>query len=256
VKALAGKRILITRPRSQANDLYDLLKAEGAEAILFPTIEISPLEDTTKLDKAFNDLAAGGYNWVIFTSVNGVSACQAYLQKAGRGVVDQVFAPARVAAIGPATAQSLQALGIHVDFVPQEYVAERILDGLGDLAGQRILLPRAEIARPALAEALLASGALVDEIPVYHTLQPAPDPAGLAALRQGVDVITFTSSSTVRNFVSLAGIDKVGPAKVACIGPITAKTARELGLPVHVVANEYTIPGLVQALKEHFDEQG
>ncbi len=252
MSALAGKRILVTRPRSQADDLYRLLEAEGAETILFPTIEISPLEDTTQLDIAFSGLAAGDYNWVIFTSVNGVSACHDYLQKASRSI--DVLASAQVAAIGPATAQALQDLGARVDFVPQEYVAERILDGLGAVAGQRILLPRAEIARPALAESLVASGAIVDEIPVYHTLLPPPDPAGLAALRQGVDVITFTSSSTVRNFVSLAGVN-IGPATVACIGPITAGTARELGLPVHLVATEYTIPGLVQALKEHFDDR-
>lgn len=251
--ALAGKRILVTRPRRQADDLFALLKAEGAEAILFPTIEISPLDDTTQLDKALSGLAAGEYNWVIFTSVNGVSACMDRLQKDGQGA--DVFGHAQVAAIGPSTARALQTLGVRVDFVPQEYIAERILDGLGDVAGQRILLPRAEIARPALAEGLVASGARVDEIPVYHTLQPAPDPAGLAALRRGVDAITFTSSSTVRNFVSLAG-PEIGSAIVACIGPITANTTRELGLPVHVLGDEYTIPGLVRALKEYFDEQG
>jgi uroporphyrinogen-III synthase len=254
VSPLAGKRILVTRPRRQADDLFALLKAEGAETILFPTIEISPLDDTTQLENALHGLAAGDYNWVIFTSVNGVTACQACLQKNGQGI--NVFERAHVAAIGPSTAQALRSLGVRVDFVPQEYVAERILDGLGDVAGQRILLPRAEIARPALAEGLAAAGARVDEIPVYQTLQPAPDPAGLEALRQGVDAITFTSSSTVRNFVSLTGTDTIGPAIVACIGPITAGTARELGLPVHVVADEYTIPGLVRALKEHFDEQG
>ena len=252
MSSLAGKRILITRPRRQADDLSRLLTAQGAEVILFPTIEISPLRDTTQLDNALNTLAAGDYNWVIFTSVNGVTACRDRLQQLGKTAT--VFAHAQIAAIGPATARALQTLGVQVDFVPREYVAERILDGLGSLVGKRILLPRAEIARPALADALLASGALLDEIPVYHTLQPAPDAAGLAALRQGVDAITFTSSSTVRNFVTLAGAE-IGRAKIACIGPITAATARELGLPVDILASEYTIPGLAQALKEYFDEQ-
>jgi uroporphyrinogen-III synthase len=254
MSGLTGKRILVTRPRRQADDLYDLLEAEGAEAILFPTIEIAPLDDPAPLDRALNNLAAGDYNWVIFTSVNGVNACQTRLQESGHGT--DIFSAAHIAAIGPATARTLQTLGVRVDFVPQEYVAERILGGLGNVAGQRILLPRAEIARPALAEALAAAGALVDEIPVYHTLQPPPDPAGLAALQQGLDVITFTSSSTVRNFVALTGTDKIGQKTiVACIGPITAGTARELGLPVHIVARDYTIPGLVQALKEHFDDR-
>lgn len=251
--SLSGKRILVTRPRRQADDLLDRLNAEGAEAILFPTIEISPLEDSSQLDEAFGSLAAGDYNWVVFTSVNGVQACATYIEKSGRG--SAVFDTARVAAIGPATARALRALGVRVDFVPPEFVAERILEGLGDVKGQRILLPRAEIARPALAEGLQAAGARVDEIPVYHTVQPPADAAGLAALAEGVDAVTFTSSSTVRNFVALAGLEKLGAALVACIGPITADTARELGLRVDLVAAEYTIPGLVQALKEHFDDK-
>ena len=257
MSALTGKRILVTRPKNQAADLFDPLTAEGAEPIPFATIEISPLKDFSRLDKALADLAAGVYAWVIFTSVNGVSACFDRLAVAG-SVAGSGLRPdpttTRVAAIGPSTASALQSLGARVDFVPQEYVAERILDGLGDVKGQRILLPRAELARAALAEALQESGALVDEIPVYHTVQPPPDPAGLDALRLGVDVITFTSSSTVRNFVALAGAE-TGAALIACIGPITAQTALELGLPVHIVAKEYTIPGLVQALKEHYDAQ-
>jgi len=250
VKALTGKRILVTRARMQAADLCDALAAEGALPIPFATIEISPLEDFTHLDKAFVGLAAGEYEWVIFTSVNGVMACRERLAQTGAG--SQSLSSAHVAAIGPSTAGVLQSLGVKVDFIPQEYIAERILDGLGDVAGKSILLPRAELARPALTEALTRAGARVDEVPVYHTLQPLPDPAGLQALRQGVDVITFTSSSTARNFVSLAG-SETGPALVACIGPITAQTARELGLPVHIIAGEYTIPGLVRALKEHFE---
>lgn len=247
---LAGKKILVTRAQKQAADLCELLTAAGAQPIPFATIEISPLEDFHRLDAALRDVAAGAYTWVIFTSVNGVEACQERL--APNGLDASAFSAAKIAAIGPATASALHELGAHVDFVPAEYVAERILEGLGEVAGKRILLPRAEIARAALAEALLAAGAKVDEVPVYHTLRPAPDAAGLMALREGVDMITFTSSSTVRNFVALAGI-QTGAAQVACIGPITAQTAQELGLPVHIVAKEYTIAGLVQAIKEHFD---
>ena len=253
MSGLSGKRILVTRARNQAADLDQLLQVEGAEVIQFPTIEISALADTTQLDTALSGLAGKAYHWAIFTSVNGVGACAERIRQTGRSI-PHAFAGTRVAAIGPATAHALETLGIRVEFVPQEFVAERILGGLGPVTGQRILLPRAEIARPALAEALAGAGALVDEIPVYHTLLPAPDAAGLAALRSGVDVILFTSSSTVHNFVLLAG-SQIGPAKVACIGPITAGSARALGLPVDSIAREYTIPGLVRALKEYFDEQ-
>lgn len=246
---LTGKRILVTRARKQAADLCDALAAEGALPIPFATIEISSLKDFTRIDAALADLAAGHYAWVIFTSVNGVKACFERLQHLGLG--DQSFAAAHVAAIGPSTAGMLQRRDVTVDFIPEEYIAERILDGLGDVSGKRILLLRAEIARPALAQALAQAGAIVDEVPVYHTIQPTPDPLGLQALREGVDVITFTSSSTVHNFVSLAG-DRSGPALIACIGPITAQTAQDLGMPVHIVASEYTIPGLVQAMKDYF----
>jgi uroporphyrinogen-III synthase len=249
MKTLLGKRILVTRAQKQAATLCDALTAEGAQPIPFATIEISPLKDSARLDAALNALADGQYVWVIFTSVNGVDACHERMVLSG--IDPQVLAAARVAAIGPATAAALRNLGARVDFVPQEYIAERILDGLGDVAGARILLPRAEMARPALAEALTQAGASVDEVPVYHTLQPPPNPLGLAALRQGVDAITFTSSSTVRHFVSLAG-NEVGAALIACIGPITAQTAQSLGLPVHSIARDYTIPGLVQALKEYY----
>lgn len=247
---LHGKKILVTRAQKQAADLCTALTAEGAQPIPFATIEITPLKDFTQLDTALQVMAVGQYAWVIFTSVNGVEAVQERLIPNGLDV--HAFSAAKIAAIGPSTASALYELGANVDFIPAEYVAERILDGLGDVAGRRILLPRAELARAALHEALVASGALVDEVPVYHTVQPAPDPVGLAALRDGVDAITFTSSSTVRNFVALAGTE-IGAAQIACIGPITAQTAEELGLHVDIVAEEYTIPGLLVALKALFD---
>ena len=251
-RPLEGRIVVVTRPREQAASLAEALEDLGAEVLLAPTIRIVPrMLDDEVVRVVVNDLP--DYRLVIFTSVNGVAACGERLQQTGRPI-PEVFGATRLAAIGPATAGALLACGLRADFVPQEYIAERILDGLGQVAGQRILLLRAELARPALAERLAASGARVDEIPVYQTLEPAADPAGLAALRGGVDGITFTSSSTVRNFVSLAGLE-IGAAKVACIGPITAGTARELGLPVHVTAREYTIPGLVQALKEYFNGQ-
>jgi uroporphyrinogen-III synthase len=154
-----------------------------------------------------------------------------------------------VAAIGPATAAALQQRGVRVDLTPGEYRAEAILDAIGDVAGQRILLPRADIARPDLALGLAARGAAVDEVVAYRTILAIPSQAVFESLRAGVDVITFTSSSTVRNFVALTAGMGYGDPLIACIGPVTAAAARDLGLRVDVTAEEYTIEGLVEALR-------
>lgn len=250
MKPLANKRILITRPRAQAVDLCDKLTALGAVPIVFPTIAIASLTDTTLLDKAIHQLDQ--YQWIIFTSVNGVKAFWDRLDLGGPQ--DLPGLPASIAAIGPATARALESHGVTVTLIPDEYIAEAIVDNIGDVRDQRILLPRADIAREALAIELQKRGALVDEIAAYRTLPAAPDPTGLAELQRGVDVITFTSSSTVRNFVALGGRE-TGRALIACIGPITAHTARELGLRVDIMAREYTMDGLVAALVAHFEMQ-
>ena len=249
MKPLAGKRILVTRPRAQAAELCDRLAAQGATPIVFPTIEIAPLDDYTALDRAIRHLAQ--YQWIVFTSVNGVKFFWERLDAVGAGLMPTL----RVAAIGPATASALQAHDVTITLIPDEYVAEAIIESIGPVQGQRILLPRADIAREALAVELQQRGAIVDEIAAYRTLPAQPDPDGLRELQRGVDVITFTSSSTVRNFIALAGRDSIPPqAIVACIGPITANTARELGLRVDVTAAEYTMDGLVAALVQHFAE--
>lgn len=264
MKPLSGKRILVTRPRAQAADLCNELSSLGAEPILFPTIEIGPVEDPAQLDNALRDLSQ--YHWVIFTSVNGVAAfwqrltcANLQFPAAGHG------SGVKVAAIGPATARALARQGVPAHYIPEEYVAERILDGLGDVNRLRILLPRADVAREALAVELANRGAVVHQITAYRTLPAEPDPNGLAELRRGVDAITFTSASTVRNFVKLAHPVDPGTWRgsdpllthpiVACIGPITARTARELGLAVDVVAGEYTTAGLVAALVTYFSER-
>ncbi len=266
--ALAGKRILVTRPRAQAADLCDKLAALGAAPIRFPTIEIAPMDDYAALDRALVALDAARYHWVIFTSVNGVSA---FWERWAVGA-QRVPAQLRFAAIGPATGRALEQRGVRVTFIPDEYVAEAIVEGMGDVNGQWILLPRADIAREALAVELSRRGAVVHEIAVYRTLPTAPDPQGLYELRRGVDAITFTSSSTARNFVALVsgsaqylnganfrrmGSDSapmlsLGRAITAAIGPITAQTMREVGLPVDVAAEEYTLDGLVAALADYF----
>ncbi len=264
--SLSEKRILVTRSHAQAASLCDRLAALGAHAISFPTIKIAPPESYAALDRAVAALA--DYHWVIFTSVNGVAAFWSRLQAAGA----QFPAAVRCAAIGPATAGALASRGVRAEFIPEEYVAEGVVAGLGDLQGQRVLLPRADIARRALADELSQRGAIVTEVTAYRTLTAEPDPVGLAEWRRGVDVIVFTSSSTVRGFLALVSggpptgvaagaqlTERAGPpapslgrAAVACIGPITAATAREAGLPVDVVAKEYTTDGVVAALVEYF----
>ena len=249
--ALTGKRILVTRPRAQAAVLCDKLSAQGAAPIVFPTIEIALLDDYAVLDHAIRQLAQ--YQWLIFTSVNGVKAFWDRLNLTG--FQNLLGFTGRIAAIGPATASALQAHDVTITLIPDEYVAESIVENIGAVRGQHILLPRADIAREALAVELQKRGAIVDEIAAYRTLPAQPDPDGLRELQCSVDVITFTSSSTVRNFVALVGEDAILPgAIIACIGPITADTAREFGLRVAVMAAEYTMDGLVAALVDHFAE--
>jgi uroporphyrinogen-III synthase len=247
---LNGRRVAITRPEDQAEGLCSRLRALGAEPIEFPVIAIAPPEAGGPLDQAIARLSS--YDWIIFTSVNGVEHFWERLEAPAVGSQPLIarFPSLKVAAIGPATAMALRQRGVEIRLMPAEYRAEAILDEIGDVAGQRILLPRADIARPALAEGLQSKGAQVDEVPAYRTVPATPSPAAFDALRAGVDVITFTSSSTVRNFSALtAGLD-YGDPLIACIGPVTAATARELGLRVDVVAKVYTVEGLLEALKD------
>ena len=240
------KRILVTRPRAQADSFVEGLRVAGFEPIYFPVIEIRSVEDNSRLDQALVQIDK--YDWVVFTSVNGVEVVFARLEK--------YSSLPRVAAIGPKTAEALQARGVTPDFVPDEYVAEAILPGLGDLQGKCVLLPRAEIARKALPEAILSAGGIAHEIAVYKTLPAQSDADGLAALKSGVDVITLTSPSTVQNFVAIINQNGLDPLKLpnnplfACIGPITEQAAREEGLSNLVVAKEYTTEGLIQILSD------
>jgi uroporphyrinogen-III synthase len=288
---MAGKRVVVTRPRAQAGTLAEKLAALGAEPILFPTIAVAPMDDDAPLAAALRRL--DDYDWVVFTSANGVVVFCRELERAptrltgsgdtryqrnaaplrasavvGTNGPDTKAEPAlalagklpatlRLAAVGPATARALEQRGLRAAFIPDEYLAEALAAGLGEVAGRRVLLPHAELAREALAGDLRQRGATVDEIAVYRTLPAAPDPSGLAELRRGVDAITFTSASAARNFVRVqagepsAGEPLAAGAIIACIGPITAAAAREAGLRVDVVAAEYTLDGLVAALAEH-----
>ncbi|MDP1714504.1 MAG: uroporphyrinogen-III synthase [Anaerolineales bacterium] len=237
-------KVLITRPRAQSESFGEALHAAGFEPIYFPVIEIRPMGNNAQLDRVLNNL--NKYDWVVFTSVNSVDVVFGHGRPQG--------SPLRVAAIGPKTAEALRKHNIEPEFIPEEYIAEAILPGLGDLKNKWVLLPRAEIARKELPEAIVKAGGSAHEIVVYQTLPAEVDMDGLAALKSGVDVITFTSASTVENFVAIGRQNKLDPLKLpnnplfACIGPITEQAAREVGLSNIVVAKEYTTDGLIKAI--------
>lgn len=269
-RPLFGKRVLITRSRVQASLLRELLAEQGAETLELPTIEIAPLPDYTDLDAALgrygllpfdNPFGKISNYWLIFASVNAVAAVFERLELAGQDA--RALAGATVAAIGPATAAALADRGIRADFVPQTAVSELAVSELAgrEWEGLPVLLPGADIGRDALAQGLAAQGARVERIAAYRTIVP---PGAAEQARRicggGIEVITFTSSSTVRNLLELLGGDKalLEPALIACIGPVTAAAARELGLRVDLVAAEATVEGLAAAVARHFTpgEQG
>jgi len=251
-RPLWGQRILVTRSRTQASTLVEKIRAWGGEAIEFPTIEIQTETDLEALYCAFEHMDS--YDWLIFTSVNAVDIFFAQLREQGKDI--RILAGLRIAAIGPATAARLQNLGLLIDIIPDEYKAEGIIEKLSSLitTGERILLPRARGAREILPVSLKKMGAEVDECFLYQAVVPKPlaQQNERERLLEGVDYLTFTSSSTVSNFVKIVGREQVETinkkVKVACIGPITAATAQENGFDVDVMANEYTIEGLVTAL--------
>lgn len=285
---LQGKRILVTRTREQASVLCERLQALGGIPVEFPTIRIVPPTDWTQLDAALKRLyssdASGQifYNWLVFTSANGVHICFDRLHSLGYD--PQMLQGVRIATIGPATAAALANYGVTADLVPDEYIAEGVFTALAhdaqqrgiSLHGQRILLARAAEARKILVTDLRQAGAYVDEVAAYYTIAVAQDDEqGREVMRllqeRQLDFLTFTSSSTVRNFVawlknyeSYEQHSAASPLElvttqlqptIACIGPITSRTARELGLPVHIEAKEFTIDGLVEAIVHHIQHE-
>jgi uroporphyrinogen III methyltransferase/synthase len=257
-RPLFGRRIAVTRARAQASALTLSLESLGAEVWEFPTIDIVPPADYSPLDECLTRINT--YQWIIFTSVNGVEAFFQRLWEKG-GDVRQLLG-IRLAAIGPATGKALEKRGLRVDYIPEVFRAEAIADGLAGRIkpGDRVLLPRAREARVILVEMLQKMGAAVEEVVTYETVMGSADSGILLDLLQNrqLDAVTFTSASTVRNFLNLINTKKADVASlmdkivVACIGPITADTARELGLSVQIVANEYTIAGLVEALTAYY----
>jgi uroporphyrinogen-III synthase len=277
-RPLLRKRILVTRSREQASSFSERLRKLGAVPFEFPIIRIAPPLDWQPLDDALRHLCRATfayYDWLIFTSVNGVESVFARLNEFGLAL--PMSGATRVAAIGPATAAALAHYGVQTDLVPAEYIAEGVATSLIEdansrgtsLAGKRILLPRAAVARDVLVTELQAAGAIVQEVAAYRTLPVSSDDAQgrevVRMLQAGeLYMLTFTSSSTVRNFmqwlVSTApdlaeklkskAAGEASPI-IACIGPITAQTAREWGLHPHIEATTFTIDGLIEAIVSH-----
>lgn len=245
---LFGQRIVITRDRGQAGDLGARLHALGADVIELPTIEIRPAYDPEPLDRAIAQLES--YDWLIFTSANGVRYFVDRLDSSGR---DLRALKARLCTIGPATRQAVEALHLKVDLMPDEYVAESLVsafDGI-DLAGKRVLLPRAAVARDVVPNELAKRGAVVDVVEAYRTVVPLDAEQRARTIfraERKPHWITFTSSSTVKNFLAIAGRDALEGIHVASIGPVTSSTLKMHGIPVTAEAKPFTMDGLVQAI--------
>ena len=251
-RPLSGKRIVVTRTRTQAGVLSEELRALGADVIELPTIRIEPPSDL----RAFAELVqeAHAYDWIVFTSPNGVTAFFDLFYKLYDDARE--IGGARIAAIGAATAQRIKEFRLHVDLQPEEFVAEALVREFrkeGGVENLRILLARAEKARDLLPKELSALGAIVDEGFAYRTVPETRDETGARRrlLEEGADLITFTSSSTVENFLAL-GLPWPARMQVASIGPVTSKTARARGLKVAVEARRHDIPGLVEAVRKFF----
>ena len=251
VPPLADRTVVVTRPKAQAEELAEALERLGARVVRIPSIRIEHIADSASLEKAVRGETV--HDWVIFTSANGVRSFQAAADEAGLDVRDCVR-EASVCCIGPATARAAEAVGLSVDLVPETHVAEGALDALaarGSLDGLRILLPVADGARDVLPAGLRGRGAIVDVVTTHRTVavDEAP-PDLLAQVEMGVDLLTFTSPSSVRCFHRL--VEGRPPAPAAVIGPVTAAAARELGYEVAVEAREFTVAGLVEAIVTHY----
>ena len=259
---LAGRTIVITRARSQAADFVAALEDYGARVLLCPTIEIAEPESYDALDEAIDHLY--GYDWIIFTSVNGV---EYFLRRlAARDHQVSELDGLRVCAIGEATAEQLNDAHVHVDVIPEEFKAEGVFAALEQYVGSRdalsalnVLIPRAAVARDYLPTVLADAGARVDVVTAYRTVQPSGlDRGKVGAMLTGgaADCIAFTSSSTVRNLARLFDTNDLGEVlkgvAIACIGDVTSATATEYGLRTDIQPSEFTTPALAKAIAEHF----
>lgn len=255
-KPLFGKRVLVTRALEQAGDFAKVLERHGAEPISFPTIKTVAPPSWKSLDSAIKKLSS--YDWAIFTSVNGVKYFFERLYKLDKDIRE--LKGVKICAIGPMTEKAIRNLGIKVDLTPKEYRAEAVLDALGKrrIKGKKFLLARAMEAREIIPTEIKKLGGRIDVAPAYKTIRPKKEADVLRKLlTEGrVDIVTFTSSSTVTNFAAMFGKKELPGllkgVKVACIGPITADTAKEYGLKVDIMPKDYTIPALTAAMADYY----
>ena len=254
VHPLAGRTLVVTRPETQAAEFVEALERLGARVLRIPTIRMFPPEDPRRLTEVSR--RAGQYDWVVFTSANGVLALRDAAEAVGNALPGGVGGAA-VCCIGPATARVAREAGLSVSLVPGVHVAEGVVDALtasGSLDGKRVLLPVAAGARDVLPRGLRARGAVVDVVVAYQTVPvERVDDEARELLRDGVDLVTFTSPSAVRGFDRLVGGRPVAPA--AAIGPVTAAAAREHGYDVTVQAEDFTVGGLVEAVVRHYADE-
>jgi uroporphyrinogen-III synthase len=255
-RPMSGKRILVTRPRAQAGEFVKHLTMLGGIPIEFPTIQIVPPSDNySSLDASLRQIET--FDWVVFTSINGVIHTLSRLEVLGLDI--STLGRRRLASIGPGTARALIDRELEPEVVPERHIAEGLLEEIPSQAGHSFLLPRAEVVRDALRVGLQRAGANVTEVTAYRTLPVEPASETLAELDNGVDIITFTSNSTIENFISVLGFEQAyklaSQATVAAIGPVTAATARDLGLHVDIVPDRYTIDGLLRSLVKACQDQ-
>lgn len=255
-KPLYKKQIIVTRAREQASNFTNLLESHGAWPIEFPTIETVPPDSWDALDRAIENIER--YNWLVFTSANGVKYFLQRLKENSKDV--RCLKGIRLCAIGPKTAEELEKFGIRIDYVPSEYRAEAIIEGLGleKIRGSKILIPRAAVAREVLPEELVKMGAIVDVVDAYKTIRPKKKTDGIKKMLKNreINAITFTSSSTVINFIDMFKKEEISNlingVPIACIGPITAKTAEKYGLKASIIPEHYTIEAFTDAIVDFF----
>jgi uroporphyrinogen III methyltransferase/synthase len=257
-RPLFGKRVLVTRTRSQASALSDLLRREGAVPVELPALELQPVATDEDLEAMTQRLLARKYDWCLFTSTNAVEFVTGYLERTGRDA--RAFAGCKLVALGSATATALAARGLRADLVASEYSSAGVVEAMPlDIGGQHVLIPRAEGGVDIGAQLRAVKGAIIHQVTLYRSGVPSSvDPETLELIRAGeIDVATFASSSSVRNLAKLLGNDfeALKGTLVACIGPVTAATARENGLDVAIEPETHTVPALVEALMAHFGGQ-
>ncbi len=254
---LTGKKIVITRPSEQQEEFAGLLSSLGAETVRFPVISIAPPDSWEAADMAIENISK--YDWIIFTSVNGVLSFAERLIALKRDVIE-TLSDIKICAIGLKTAEVVERYGLEVDFVPGEFRAEAVAEGFMDMGnpGNNVLIPRAQVGREILPGELARMGIKVDVIPVYKAVRPDADALSLRKMLRDreIDVVTFTSGSCVKNFIEIIGLDQykvlLTGVKIACISPVTSDTVRKYGLSVDIVPDRYTVADLARAIARYY----